>query len=109
MQSRWQVPEWWRRGLHLEIAALLYGLVLGTGFATAIVLSAFWVFVALSTIAQTPLVLLAWAIYGGARAVGFEAASKGHLRFNSPAALTTLRIVSAILASSAVSSAWMIA
>lgn len=51
--------------------ALGYGFLLGLGALTAVVVSAFWVFVALSVAAPPGLVVVAWAGYASARALGF--------------------------------------
>lgn len=70
-QSRWQVPEPWRRLLDMEVLAGFYGFVLGFGVFTAVVLSAFWVFVTLTLAAAPGVAVAAWASYGLARTLSF--------------------------------------
>ena len=41
-QIRLQVPERWRRTMQLPVASLLYGLLLGTGFSSAVPAFALW-------------------------------------------------------------------
>ena len=45
-QSRWQVPEYWRRTLDAGTLPVIYGAILGLGVFTAVVVGAFWVFLA---------------------------------------------------------------
>lgn len=71
MQSRWQVPEHWRRGLDMDILAAAYGLLLGFGFFTAVVVSGFWLFASLSLVLEPVTVLLGWTAYAVTRGVAF--------------------------------------
>ena len=71
VQSRWQVPEAWRRGMDLGFLAGLYGLLLGIGVLTAVVVSAFWVFFALSIAVPPTIALGGWLAYAAARGIGF--------------------------------------
>lgn len=75
-QSRWQVPEAWRRGMDVSMLAASYGFILGMGVFTAVVLSAFWVFVALSIAAAPTAGALGWLAYGVARAAAFVLAAR---------------------------------
>lgn len=76
LQSRWQVPEHWRRYLDLDVLAGFYGFLLGIGFVTAVGVSAFWVFAALSLTVSPVVVLGAWLTYAGVRGVGFWVLSR---------------------------------
>lgn len=71
IQSRWQVPEQWRRLMDVEVFAALYGLLLGVGGLTAVVVSAFWIFAALSLVADPRFVVLGWVCYAMVRGTGF--------------------------------------
>jgi hypothetical protein len=70
-QSRWQVPEYWRRTLDGGVLPVAYGAILGLGVFTAVVVGAFWVFVAAAPMHTAPVVLLAWGAYGLGRSIGF--------------------------------------
>lgn len=76
LQSRWQVPERWRRQMDVEILALLYGFLLGLGVFTAVVVSAFWVLVALTLLAPPALAVSGWLAYALVRTVGFVVVAK---------------------------------
>ena len=69
-QSKWQVPEVWRRALDMDLLALSYGLILGLGVFTSIVTSAFWVFVGLSLVVTPLSALVGWCVYAIARGAG---------------------------------------
>lgn len=70
-QSSWQVPEYWRRGMDADILPVAYGVVLGFGVFTSVVVGAFWVFVAATLLFSVPLALTGWLAYACARAAGF--------------------------------------
>lgn len=71
IQSRWQVPERWRRSAELDVLGLIYGLLLGLGMLNAVVLTAFW-FVLLSAVLVPPWVsAILWFSYALTRHVGF--------------------------------------
>ena len=70
-QSSWQVPEYWRRGMDADILPVAYGVVLGFGVFTSVVVGAFWVFVAGTLLYSVPLALTGWLAYACARAAGF--------------------------------------
>jgi hypothetical protein len=53
-QIRVQVPERWRRQMPLPLASLLYGLLLGTGFSSAVPAFASWGLVALVVLGTVP-------------------------------------------------------
>jgi hypothetical protein len=40
-QSSWQVPEYWRRGMDADILPVAYGVILGFGVFTSVVVGAF--------------------------------------------------------------------
>jgi hypothetical protein len=84
LQSRWQVPEPWRRQLDLDVLAVFYGFILGLGVFTAVVVSAFWVFVAATLIVPLPVALAGWAGYGLARAGGFVIAAASRPNLQAP-------------------------
>jgi hypothetical protein len=71
LQSRWQVPEHWRRLLDMNMLAAFYGFLLGFGAFTAVVASAFWVFLALSLLVSPPVVIGGWLGYAAVRGTGF--------------------------------------
>lgn len=75
VQSRWQVPERWRRQLDVDVLAVFYGFILGFGVFTAVVVSAFWVFAAATLLVPLPVALAGWAMYGLVRVGGFVAAA----------------------------------
>lgn len=70
-QRRWQVPEYWRRTLDAGVLPVAYGAILGFGIFTAVVVGAFWVFVAATLLYPAPIALLAWLAYALGRALGF--------------------------------------
>lgn len=70
-QSSWQVPEYWRRAMDADILPVAYGVVLGFGVFTSVVVGAFWVFVAGTILCSVPLALTGWLAYACARAAGF--------------------------------------
>jgi hypothetical protein len=73
-QSRWQVPEYWRRFLDPDVLPFAYGSILGMGVFTAVVVGAFWGFVVATSIYGALPALLGWLAYGAGRAIGFRAA-----------------------------------
>lgn len=80
LQSQWQVPEHWRRIMSGDVLALFYGFLLGLGMLTAVVVTAFWAFVALSILVQPPLALAGWTVYALTRGLSFHvSASSGHV------------------------------
>jgi len=76
VQSRWQVPERWRRLIEIDVLAAVYGLLLGFGVLTAVVVSAFWVFVALSLVVSPTTALAGWLVYALTRSAGFWAIAR---------------------------------
>lgn len=67
--SSWQVPAYWRSVLPPQITMLAYGVLLGVGFLTAVVVPVYWCFLTASTLSQSIILnLIAWWIYAGARA-----------------------------------------
>ena len=77
IQSHWQVPEQWRRLMDVDVLAAFYGLLLGVGGLTAVVVSAFWIFAALSLVADPRIVVLGWVSYAVVRGVGFWILGRG--------------------------------
>lgn len=75
LQSRWQVPEEWRRLMSMDLLAAFYGFLLGLGLFTAVVLSAFWMLIGLSLLAHPIAVLISWEVYALIRGLGFILAS----------------------------------
>lgn len=75
VQSSWQVPQEWRYKVDIEILAAAYGFLLGTGVLTAVVLSAFWVFVAITLMVSLPIAVAGWSLYAAVRSAGFLAMS----------------------------------
>lgn len=73
-QSPWQVPDYWRRTLDVDTLPIAYGVLLGLGVFTAVVVGAFWVFVAATLIYAAPLALVGWSAYALGRLIGFRAA-----------------------------------
>jgi hypothetical protein len=64
----WQVPVVWKESLPPVFTATVYGLLLGVGFLTSVVVPLYWVLLAGSVaIPSLPIVLLAWWLYGGMR------------------------------------------
>jgi hypothetical protein len=70
-QSSWQVPEYWRRSIDAGLLPVAYGAILGFGVFTAVVVGAFWVFVAASFLFSPPLALIGWLAYACGRTAGF--------------------------------------
>jgi hypothetical protein len=69
-QSHWQVPRRWSLVLSPHIASLLYGMVLGTGLATAIPIVTFYVAAAWAVLLVGPLTaVLIIAAFGVGRAL----------------------------------------
>jgi hypothetical protein len=73
-QSSWQVPEYWRRAVDAGILPVAYGAILGLGVFTAVVVGAFWVFVAVTLLCPAPLALAGWLAYACGRIAGFSLA-----------------------------------
>lgn len=71
-QSSWQVPEYWRRTLDPDVLPVAYGAILGFGIFTAVVVGAFWVFVAATLLQSLPLALAGWLAYASGRIVSFR-------------------------------------
>lgn len=70
-QSSWQVPEYWRRSIDAGILPVAYGVILGFGVFTAVVVGAFWVFAAASFLYPPPAALAGWLAYACGRTAGF--------------------------------------
>jgi cytochrome c biogenesis protein CcdA len=68
-QIRVQVPERWRRQMPLPLASLLYGLLLGTGFSSAVPAFASWGLVALVVLGTVPHAALVGVALGLGRAL----------------------------------------
>lgn len=67
-RRRWQVPEHWRFVLPLEVTAVGYGALLGTGVLTDVVMPSFWMAFVLSALVASPAaVIVAWMTYALAR------------------------------------------
>lgn len=66
--SPWQVPVVWKEAFPPVFTAGAYGLLLGVGFLTSVVVPLYWVLLA-GSIASPGLlvVLIAWWLYGGMR------------------------------------------
>jgi hypothetical protein len=73
-QSRWQVPEYWRRVLDAGTLPIAYGAILGLGIFTAVTVGAFWVFLAISLRYPAPIALIGWSFYALGRLTGFRLA-----------------------------------
>ena len=73
-QSRWQVPEYWRRTLDAGTLPVIYGAILGLGVFTAVVVGAFWVFLAETLRYPAPVALIGWSAYAVGRMTGFRLA-----------------------------------
>jgi hypothetical protein len=71
-QSSWQVPEYWRRAVDGGLLPAAYGAILGFGVFTAVVVGAFWVFVAVTFAYPVPVALLGWLAYACGRMAGFS-------------------------------------
>jgi hypothetical protein len=76
IQSRWQVPRHWMGLLGPETTAGLYGLLLGAGVLTAVVVTAFWAFVVASLVVSPVVAIVGWSCYAAARATGFYVSSR---------------------------------
>ncbi len=72
--SSWQVPEYWRRALDPDLLPVAYGIILGFGVFTSVVVGAFWVFVAATLLYTAPLALIGWSAYALGRTLGFRLA-----------------------------------
>jgi hypothetical protein len=70
-QSRWQVPEYWRRMLDADVLPVAYGAILGFGAFTSVVVGAFWVFLAATTLHTASVALIGWLAYAAGRISGF--------------------------------------
>lgn len=70
-QSHWQVPSVWRQTVDPTILPLAYGFLLGMGVWTAVVVSAFWAFLAATPLMSPWVALVGWLIYAAARGAGF--------------------------------------
>jgi hypothetical protein len=70
-QSSWQVPEYWRRAIDPGILPVAYGAILGFGVFTAVVVGAFWVFLAATFLFPAPVALAGWLAYACGRTAGF--------------------------------------
>jgi hypothetical protein len=77
-QSSWQVPEYWRRTLDAGTLPVAYGAILGAGVFTAVVVGAFWVFMAVTLLCTAPLALIGWSAYAAGRLIGFRLALQMH-------------------------------
>jgi hypothetical protein len=67
-RRRWQVPEQWRFTMPLDVTLVSYGVLLGVGFLTDVVLPAFWMLVLVCTFLASPAVIVpAWLLYAGTR------------------------------------------
>jgi hypothetical protein len=73
-QSGWQVPEYWRRALDAGTLPVAYGAILGLGVFTAVVVGAFWVFVAVTLRYPAQIALIGWSFYALGRLTGFRLA-----------------------------------
>ncbi len=62
-QSRWQVPEYWRRSMDPDISAAAYGFILGFGVFTAVMTLGFWAFLLLALTQPALAIFAAWACY----------------------------------------------
>ena len=70
-ESRWQVPEVWRRQIDTSALAFIYGALLGLGIFTAVVVAAFWVFLVLTLLVSPIIAVVGWVLYALARSLGF--------------------------------------
>lgn len=69
-RSRWQVPEVWRDLLPPTATAAAYGYLLGVGFVTDVVLSAYWILFALTiALGDINVAVVAWTTYAVCRAI----------------------------------------
>lgn len=69
-RSRWQVPDVWRHRFPEQFTAFAYGLLLGVGFLTDVVLPAYWILVAATVLSGSLApALAAWTLYALTRAV----------------------------------------
>lgn len=104
-QSRWQVPEHWRRHFDIDVLAIAYGLLLGVGVLTAVVVGAFWVFFAASLLLSPGIVILGWIAYAVGRVGGFAVMARTeHLEriFLKPPQQRFLILATALLGAAAV-------
>lgn len=68
--SSWQVPVVWKEAFPPIFTAAAYGLLLGVGFLTSVVVPLYWVLLAGSVaVPSLSIVLLAWWLYAGVRLV----------------------------------------
>lgn len=75
VQSSWQVPERWTRQIEVRSLAVVYGFFLGFGVWTAVVVSAFWCMIALTTVVRPAMAIAAWLLYATGRGAAFIVAS----------------------------------
>jgi hypothetical protein len=103
VQSRWQVPQGWRYVLPADVLAVSYGFLLGPGFLTSIVVSAFWVFLTAALIVPATAVIVGWLMYTLVRGAGFLLLSSGSHDMALPGiARSQLLLIPAALLSAAV-------
>lgn len=70
LQSTWQVPREWIIDHPRPVGAFLFGLGLGTGFTTRLVVPTLYVLVLVSLLVRDPLAVVAiWAAYGLVRSL----------------------------------------
>lgn len=105
--SSWQVPAAWKESLPQGFTAAAYGILLGMGFLTSVVVPLYWVLVAGSVAAHSLFVtIVAWWIYSGARlfttVLGSRAFSDAGMEFEClptttpPGSPKSIRVVSAV-------------
>jgi hypothetical protein len=70
VQRTWQVPRGWRYILSADVLAVSYGFLLGPGFLTSVVVSAFWVFLTTTLIVPASVVIIGWLTYTLVRGMG---------------------------------------
>jgi hypothetical protein len=93
-QNRLQVPERWRRTMPLPVAALLYGLLLGTGVVGAVPAAAVWAVLLVVVALGSPLTALAVGVaLGVGRALPVLAFASADAISERP---TSLRVVRAL-------------
>jgi hypothetical protein len=106
-RSRWQVPVAWREELPPLWTVAVYGVLLGLGFATDVVLPAYWLLVGLTiATADVAASLAAWLAYAATRAVTTATAVRRQNRDGpdavaGPAGLTIARLVTVSLLAAA--------
>lgn len=71
IQRRWQVPYRWHLMLDLRTLTAFYGLLLGPGALTAVVVSGYWVFLGASVFMPPLALVTGWLMFSLVRAVGF--------------------------------------